>query len=81
MQVVSVQKGQRSHHMTDGWGLTTSDEHIIGSDGTAKLYFEGPDVSLLGNSINVGLDYVYKGDIWKKTRATGCYVCSINVGC
>jgi glutamine cyclotransferase len=28
--------------MQDGWGLTTDGEHIIGSDGTANLYFMDP---------------------------------------
>ncbi|OAE32558.1 hypothetical protein AXG93_2374s1010 [Marchantia polymorpha subsp. ruderalis] len=42
-QKTLLPKGQISHHMTDGWGLTTSDEHIIGSDGTAKLYFMKPE--------------------------------------
>ncbi|KAG6544475.1 hypothetical protein Mapa_014113 [Marchantia paleacea] len=42
-QKTLLPKGQSSHHMTDGWGLTTSEEHIIGSDGTAKLYFMKPE--------------------------------------
>lgn len=38
-----TQKGEFSHRMSDGWGLTTTDDHIIGSDGTSKLYFMDPD--------------------------------------
>ncbi|KAL3679957.1 hypothetical protein R1sor_022913 [Riccia sorocarpa] len=36
-------RGEGTHHMKDGWGLTTSDEHIIGSDGTSRLYFMKPE--------------------------------------
>ncbi|KAL2613129.1 hypothetical protein R1flu_024821 [Riccia fluitans] len=36
-------RGEATHHMKDGWGLTTSDEYIIGSDGTSKLYFMKPE--------------------------------------
>ncbi|KAH8951116.1 hypothetical protein BDL97_09G009700 [Sphagnum fallax] len=34
--------GSFDHPMRDGWGLTTDGEHIIGSDGTANLYFMDP---------------------------------------
>jgi glutamine cyclotransferase len=28
--------------MQDGWGLTSGKDHIIGSDGTANIYFMDP---------------------------------------
>lgn len=30
------------HPMQDGWGLTSGKDHIIGSDGTANIYFMDP---------------------------------------
>ena len=41
--VLFCQVGSFDHPMGDGWGLTSDDKHIVGSDGTATLYFMDPD--------------------------------------
>ena len=42
MLFVIPQVGKFEHPMRDGWGLTSGEEHIIGSDGSANIYFMDP---------------------------------------
>jgi glutamine cyclotransferase len=39
----SFQVINRIHYSTQGWGLTTFDDQLIMSDGSATLYFLDPD--------------------------------------
>ncbi|EFJ15872.1 hypothetical protein SELMODRAFT_47017, partial [Selaginella moellendorffii] len=66
--------GTFKHPMTDGWGLTHDNKHIIGSDGSSTLYFLDPHnfaeirritVKDNGEAVELlnELEYV-KGEIW-----------------
>ncbi|KAG0627160.1 hypothetical protein M758_2G178400 [Ceratodon purpureus] len=71
-----------NHPMQDGWGLTSGKDHIIGSDGTANIYFMDPstfkeirkivvkDNDQLVPNLNE-LEYI-KGDIWANVYQTEC---------
>lgn len=70
------------HPMQDGWGLTSGKDHIIGSDGTANIYFMDPstfkeigkvavkDNGQLVPNLNE-LEYIH-GDIWANVYQTEC---------
>ncbi|CAM6099547.1 unnamed protein product [Calypogeia fissa] len=77
-----IPKGEVSHRMQDGWGLTTGNNLIIGSDGTSKLYFMDPDtleevrvVTVTDGDREVGwlneLEYV-NDEIWANIWQGGC---------
>ncbi|KAH9570974.1 hypothetical protein CY35_02G069000 [Sphagnum magellanicum] len=74
--------GSFDHPMRDGWGLTTDGEHIIGSDGSANLYFMDPSTFKEVRKIVVQdegrpvrwlneLEYI-SNEIWSNVFQTEC---------
>eukprot|EP00850_Spirogloea_muscicola_P004220 SM000018S03585 [mRNA] locus=s18:107973:110952:- [translate_table: standard] len=74
--------GEFHHPMTDGWGLTTDNTQLIGSDGTSTLYFMDPvkvtekrrvivrDSTQEVRNLNE-LEYI-NGEIWANVWLTEC---------
>eukprot|EP00850_Spirogloea_muscicola_P005748 SM000026S08997 [mRNA] locus=s26:892657:896354:+ [translate_table: standard] len=74
--------GEFHHPMTDGWGLTTDNTQLIGSDGTSTLYFMDPvkvtekrrvivrDSTQEVHNLNE-LEYI-NGEIWANVWLTEC---------
>lgn len=74
--------GSFEHPMKDGWGLTSGKDHIVGSDGSANIYFMDPSNFKETRKVLVNddgqpvpnlneLEYV-KDEIWANVFQTEC---------